>query len=206
MRNQIVLTCAVVLGVCLPLLAQTVAPDHLSKEEIAAAIAAPPNVGFVYIEDAGFTTPSFCQAQMPSESVFTPVGWLNALAIGKRKQYLPFNPTEEDTERVLTVVSDGCANGTPAGPTCETITRAVLLSDKAGTITVEAISESPIAQGWQNGYGATAACSNLVSRFSMADVQRVRNGKGEFLIATFDGATLLKIYTVKDKYIKKLGL
>ena len=40
----------------------------------------------------------------------------------------------------------------------------------------------------------------------MDDVKRVQNGKGEFLIATFNGATLLKIYTVKDKHIKKLGL
>ena len=180
--------------------------DHLSPDEITAAIAAKPNTGFVWIEDGGFSTPSLCQAQMPSESIFTPAGWLNALAISKRKQFLQFVPTEEDTERVLTVISDGCASGTPAGPRCETITRAVLLSDKAGTITAEAISQKAIAQNWQNGYGATAACSNLVSRFSMADVQRVRNGKGEFLIATFSGATLLKLYTVKDKHIKKLGL
>jgi len=40
----------------------------------------------------------------------------------------------------------------------------------------------------------------------MDDVTRVRNDKDEFLIATFSGATLLKIYAVKDKHIKKLGL
>lgn len=195
------LLCAVMQSV-----AQSKPVDRLSPEEVAAAIAAAPNTGYVYIEDAGFTAPSFCKAQMPSESIFTPAGWLNALAIGKRKQYLNFTPTEEDTERVLTVVSDGCANGTPAGPTCETISRAVLLSDKAGTVKAEAISQRPLAQTWQNGFGATAGCANLVSRFSMEDVNRVRKGKGEFLIATFNGATLLKIYTVKDKHIKKLGL
>jgi len=34
----------------------------------------------------------------------------------------------------------------------------------------------------------------------------IRGGKGEFLIATFNDATLLKIWTVKEKHIKKLGL
>jgi hypothetical protein len=45
-----------------------------------------------------------------------------------------------------------------------------------------------------------------VSQFSLAEVQKVRNGKGEFLIATFNGTQLLKTYTVKEKHIKKLGL
>jgi hypothetical protein len=197
---------AAILPLCRMTQGQSKPVDHLSPDEITAAIAAKPNTGFVYIEDGGFTTPSFCKAQMPSESIFTPVGWVNALALGKRKQFLTFTPSPDDTERVLTVISDGCANGTPAGPTCETITRTVLLSDKAGTVTAEAVSQKPMAQNWQNGYGATAACSNLMSRFSMGDVNRVRQGKGEFLIATFNGATLLKIYTVKDKHIKKLGL
>jgi hypothetical protein len=48
--------------------------DHLSAEEVEAAVAAKPDVGFAFIEDAGFVTPSMCQAQMPSESVFTPTG------------------------------------------------------------------------------------------------------------------------------------
>jgi hypothetical protein len=34
----------------------------------------------------------------------------------------------------------------------------------------------------------------------------VRDKKGEFLVATFDGAQLLKIYTVKEKHLKKLGM
>jgi hypothetical protein len=186
--------------------AQSKPIDHLSPEEVAAAVAAKPDTGFVWIVDEGFTTPSLCQAQMPSESVFTPAGWINAMSRNARKQYTQYAPTETDTQRVLTVLSKGCANGSPAGPVCETITRVVLLSDKAGTVTAEAVSENPLAQAWQNGYGASAACSSLVSRFSMEDVNRVRNGKGEFLIATFDGPRLLKIYTVKEKYLKKLGL
>jgi hypothetical protein len=44
-----------------------------------------------------------------------------------------------------------------------------------------------------------------VSQFSLADVQKVRNGKGEFLIATFNGTQLLKTYTVKEKQSRNLG-
>jgi hypothetical protein len=40
----------------------------------------------------------------------------------------------------------------------------------------------------------------------MDDVARVRKGHGEFLIATFGGSQLLKIYTVKEKHLKRLGL
>jgi hypothetical protein len=40
----------------------------------------------------------------------------------------------------------------------------------------------------------------------MSDVQKVRNAKGEFLIATFNEAYPLKTYTVKQKHIKQLGM
>jgi hypothetical protein len=181
-------------------------PDYLSTAEVAAAVAAPPNTGFVLIEDAGFATPSLCQAQMPSETVFTPEGWLNALSQAAKQQYLPFKPGPDDTLRVLRIISKGCANGTAAGPSCESITRVALLADKSGSFVAEAVKQYPMAQSWQNGYGATASCSALVSLFSMKDVARVRKSNGEFLIATFDGATPLKVYTVKEKHLRKLGM
>jgi hypothetical protein len=186
--------------------AQSTDLDHLSKDEIATAVAAKPNSGFVYIEDAGFTVPTDCQVQMPSEAVFTPLGWINAKAAEAKRSYLSFSPDPEDTARVLTVISKGCVNGTAAGPVCDTVSRVVLLSDRAGTAKVESLSQKPLAQAWQNGYGASANCSALLSRFSMDQIQHVRNSKGEFLIATFSGSTLLKIYTVKDKHLKKLGI
>jgi hypothetical protein len=145
-------------------LAKSKPVDHISSEEITAAIAAAPNTSFVYIEDGGFATPSLCQAQMPSESVFTPVGWINAMSRNAKKQYMQYVPTEIDTQRVLTVLSRGCANGSAARPVCETTTRVVLLSDKAGTITAEAVSQNPLGQAWQNGFGASAACSSFMKR------------------------------------------
>ena len=180
--------------------------DHLTANEIAAAIAAKPGSGAVYIMDGGFATPSLCEAQMPGEFIYTPVGWLNSLNSNAKSQYLPFDPKPSDTQRVLTVISYGCANGTPAGPVCQSITRVALLSDLKGTTVVEASDTSSLPQSWQNGFGAQAACSNLLAKFSMADVQKVRNGKGEFMVATFGGSQLLKVYTVKEKHLKKLGM
>lgn len=194
---------AVLLLVCV---AGAQASDHLSDAEVAAAVAAKPDSGFVYIEDMGFTTPSSCKAQIPSEAIFTPAGWVNVQSINARKQYLPFNPTEDDKLRVLRIISKGCADGTAAGPVCDTISRVALLSDKSGRVVVEATNQHPVTQSWQNGYGASTACSALVSQFSLPDVKKVQNSKGEFLIATFNGTQLLKTWTVKEKHVKKLGL
>ena len=140
------------------------------------------------------------------ESIFTPIGWLNALNINAKNQYKSFQPDSDDTLRALTIVSKGCVNGTTAGPVCDSITRVALLSDKAGGVVVEAIKEASGDHSWHNGFGASTSCSTMVSRFSLADVQKVRNNKGEFLIATFGGSTLLKVWTVKEKHVKKLGL
>lgn len=134
--------------------APTQVPDHLSEEEVSAAIAARPGAGFVYIEDMGFATPSVCAAQMPSESIFTPAGWLNAQSLNAKKQFLQFHPAPDDTLRVLTILSKGCASGTVAGPACTTITRVALVSDKSGKAVVEAVRQHPLVQSWQNGYGA----------------------------------------------------
>ncbi len=182
------------------------AVDQLSPEEIKAAIAAKPNSGFVSIMDGAFGTASACEVQMPDVDLFTPAGWVNARSQNARSQYLQFTPSAEDTGRYLRIVSHGCVNGTSAGPVCDSITRVVLLSDREGTVKVESLGDEPRPQAWHNGFGATASCSGLLSRFSMADVQKVRNSKGEFLVATFSGPTLLKIYTVKQKHLKQLGM
>jgi len=183
-------------------------PDHLSPAEVRAAIAAKPGIGFAYMEDmtTGLFTTTYCQAQSPSLSIYTPEGWLNARNIAVKQQFLPFNPEESDTRRVLTIISQGCASGTVAGPVCDSITRVALLSDFKGVVVIEAIENYPQSQGWHNGYGAQTVCSSLVSRFSMDDIQKVRQKNGQFVVATFNGTQLLKLYTVKEKYLKSLGL
>ena len=180
--------------------------NQLSQDEINAALTTRPDSGFVYIEDGGFTTPSRCPAQMPSVFIYTPAGWLKALSDGARRQYLPFKPGADDTLRALTIISRGCASGTAAGPVCESISRTALLSDLRGSTVVEAVTNTPVSQSWQNGFGASAVCSSLASKFLMSDVQKVRNKNGEFLVATFSGSQLLKVYTVKEKHLKKLAM
>lgn len=176
--------------------------DHLSPDEVNAAVSAKSGTGIATIVDMGFRASQSCVAQSPA----SPVGWLNSLSMGARKQYLQFEPKPEDTLRALTIISQGCANGSPAGPVCDSITRVALLSDIKGKVVVEAIASHPVSRSWQNGFGATAVCTSLLSKFSLSDVQNVQNNKGEFLVATFGGSQLLKTYTVKEKYIKKLGL
>jgi hypothetical protein len=180
--------------------------DHLSSDEVNAAASTPLVQGFLWLEDAGFTTPTLCQAQMPSLFIYTPTAWLRVMSQNARKQYLKFEPTPDDTLRALTIISHGCANSTPAGPVCDSITRVVLISDLVGSAVAEATESHPVSQSWQNGFGASAVCTSLVSRFLLTDVQKVRNDKGEFLVATFNGQTRLKVYTVKQKHIKKLGM
>lgn len=180
--------------------------DHLSQAEINNAVSAAPDIGFVRIEDMGFNSPSRCRAQMPSESIYTPAGWLNALSIIARSQFLPFEPKQEDTLRALTVVSKGCVGGTPAGPVCDSITRAVILSDPKGRVVVEAVSSHPLSGPWQNSFSVTTTCLSLLSKFAMTDVEKARNSKGEFIIATFRGTRPLKKYTVKEKHLKRLGM
>ena len=130
--------------------------DHLSDEEINAAVGAKPASGFAWIEDMSFASSS-CTAQNPALFVYTPSGWLNSLSRDARKQFLPFKPAPEDRLRALTIIAHGCAAGTAAGPVCDSITRVALLSDPNGTIVSEAVTSHSVTQSWQNGFGATAA-------------------------------------------------
>jgi hypothetical protein len=202
--SSFVVICAIA-SCCIALASQTPPADHLSSAEIAAAEA---SSGGVVEIDAGYLANSNCKGQPPSEKIFTPTGWLSTMSRQAKKQFLPYNPTADETARVLTVISKGCVAPTQAGPSCDSITRVVLISDKAGTVVVEAISQQPITQTWQNGYGAASSCaSTQISRFPLADVKKVQNDKGEFMIATFNGATLLRIYKVTAKNVKDdLGL
>jgi hypothetical protein len=202
--RTIILVAAIV--ACLSAIAQSPAEDHLTPDEVKVAAATKPGIGFVEIIDRDMFVASSCTAQAPEEFLYTPDGWLSALSAVAKHQYLPFNPSPDDTLRALTIVSYGCALGSPSGPSCDSITRVALISDVGGSVVVEALTSHSRPITWQNGYGATAACNNLVSKFALADVQKVRNAKGEFLIVTFAGSTLLKTYTVKAKFIKNLGL
>lgn len=180
--------------------------DHLSEAEISTALAAKTNSGAVYIEDVRFL--KNCDAQASALFIYTPEAWLRLLSINAREQYLQFRPGEADRLRALTISATGCARVERMvnGPTCESVTRVILLSDPAGSIVIESFANGSTEKTWRNTFGAAVTCSSLVSRFSMADVQKVRNRNGEFMVATFNGAQLIKLYAVKGKYLKQLGM
>lgn len=71
---------------------------------------------------------------------------------------------------------------------------------------VEAIKNEPWTQAWQNGFGASAACSALVSKFSLNDLEKVRDKDGGFLVATFSGSQARRIYSVKKTQLQPLGM
>lgn len=202
MRNAKVIAIAVMLFACHAALAQS---DHLSQSEIDAAAKAKPHSGFAWIMDMGLSSDN-CNAQYPSIYVYTPAGWLNALSISTHRQFLPFTPTTDDTLRALTIIAHGCAAGTAAGPVCDSITRVALLSDQKGGTVVEAVASHPVTESWQNGFGARTVCASIVSQFLLSDVQKVRDPKGEFFVGVFGNGGPLKIYKVKEKYVKDLGM
>lgn len=163
----------------------------------------------VKVGDKGFTflidmASSECDAQQSAEYIYTPTAWLAVQNYKAKQQFLPFSPSEEDRMRSLTIVSRGCARGSNAGPLCTSITRTVLLSDKDGTQVVEAEVQHDLPSTWQNGFGTSASCLSLLSKFPLDAVKKIRNAKGEFYIATFSGSTRIKVYQVKEKYAKRL--
>ena len=139
-----------------------------------------------------------------AEFIYTPDGWLKALSTGAKNQFLPFQPSETDTLRSMTIISQGCANGTAAGPVCDSITRVVLLSDAHGAIVVESTDSRPLSQAWQNGFGARAACSSLVSKFPMDKVRAVQNKTKEVVVngrplPDADIVSILRNWTAGDR-------
>ena len=178
-------------------------PTHLSDEQIKAAISGPEG-GVVQFHD--ILSINGCKAQSREALVFSPAGLLWVLNASARKQFRPFQPTESETLNALTIFGKGCVGRTADGPVCESITRIVLLSDKHGTIVVEASKSEETPHVWQNEFGATSTCSSIMSKFAMDDVKKVQNANGEFFIAIFDKTAPLKIFEVKGKNLRTLGL
>src|ERR1041385_5059269 len=184
---------SLVLAACLcslPIAAQD--NDHLSASEVKSALEQGGG-GYVYIEDGNLFAAGNCKAQIPSLAIWTTAGWLNALKAEAKRQFLPFQPKDEDTVRALTIIARGCASGTLAGPVCDSVTRLALVSDSHAEVAVEAIRQESVSQTWHNGFGVQAACAALAARFAVADVRKVQDSRGEFSVAVFDGTNLLKI-------------
>jgi hypothetical protein len=148
-------------------------------------------------------------AQAPTITILTPQAIIAQRSRLARKQYLTYQPSADDTQRAITIVAEGIAVGSSAGPRCSSIARVALLSDKAGRIVQEAESAETNYGEWQNGFGATSDCQCLKARFSLWKVQRVQANaaNGEFLVAVFyENVPDPRLFKVKKRYLRRLGI
>ena len=181
------------------------AAGMLSDEEVKLALEGKGKDHWVLIQDMGLMAAQ--GNQVPTISLFMPEAVLGIQAQSAKKQFTHYEPTEEDKRKSLMVVAHGYAGKTIADG-CTSITRIVLLSDSSGGIVKEAYLTEPLSETWRNGFGATNECQALRAKFSLDDVQTVRQAapNGEFLVAVFSGSVNTKMYKIKKKHQSKLTL
>jgi hypothetical protein len=191
-----------------PTIAPNVPPtaiDVLSDEEVKAGLSGQGKDHLVSIQDMGLMAAQ--GNQVPSIILYMPEAVLAIRAESAKKQFIQYEPAEEEKRRSLMIVAQGYAGKTIADG-CTTITRVVLLSDPSGRVVQEAYLSEPLEETWRNGFGATNRCQALRAKFSIADVRKVKAAapEGEFLVAVFAGTVNTKMYKVKKKHQAKLGL
>ncbi|MHB8502100.1 MAG: hypothetical protein ACYDHE_14310 [Candidatus Acidiferrales bacterium] len=177
----------------------------LSDDEVQQAISGKRSDRWATIEDMGLMAAQ--GNQVPKIILFMPEAVLAIRAEAAKKQFVKYEPTEEDKRRSLMIVAQGYA-GTTIAEGCTSITRVVLLSDPSGGVVQEAYLSEPLEELWRNNFGATNNCQALRTKFSLEDVQKVRAAapNGEFFVAVFSGTVNTKTYKVKKKHQSKLGL
>jgi hypothetical protein len=187
--------------------------EFLSTNEIQAAIAGSGKNHHIHLTDVGGNllrdmaaglSCSSCSTVEAGIDVYLSDALIALRSELARRQYLPYTPAQEDTQRGMVVFAQGWIGTITTG--CQSITRIALLSDVSGAVVEEAYLSNPADSEYQNAFGARINCQTLEARFSMESVERVKSGSpnGEFLIAVFVGTTH-KAYTLKRKHQAKLG-
>jgi hypothetical protein len=178
--------------------------DVLSDDEVKLALSGSGLNHWVMIEDAGLMAAQ--GNQVPAITLYMPEAILGIQAESAKKQFIRYEPEEEDKRRSLTIVARGYAGKTIAEG-CTSITRIVLLSDPTGSVVQEAYLSEPLGETWRNAFGSTNECQSLRAKFSLTDVHKVKQAAsdGEFLVAVFSGSVNTKMYKVKKKHQSKLG-
>lgn len=158
--------------------------DVLSEEDVRLAVKGKGRDHWTRIKDMGLMAAQ--GNQVPSIDLYMPEAVLALRAESAKKQFLRYEPAEEDKSRSLTVVANGYAGRTIADG-CTSITRVALVSDSSGRIVEEAYSSEPLEEIWRNSFGATDRCQALRTKFSLDKVYRVRVAAqdGEFFVAVF---------------------
>jgi hypothetical protein len=185
--------------------ARTRPSDLLSPDEVNQALSGNGRNHWVLVEDMGLMAAQ--GNQVPSVTLYMPEAVLAIQAESAKKQFIHYEPSEDDIRRSLLVVAQGYA-GKTITEGCTSITRVVLVSDPSGRVVKEAYLSEPLEEKWRNNFGATNRCQALRAEFSMNDVHEVRAAapNGEFLVAVFSGAVNTKMYKVKKKHQAKLSL
>jgi len=186
---------------------QTQSVEMLSEDEVKSALAGNGKDHYVQINDAGFMAAQGALGTLPHITLFMPEAIIAIKVEQAKKQFLSYEPSEEDRKRSLTVFAQGYI-GSTYQEGCISVTRVVLLSNPSGGTVEEAYSSEPGNETWANAYGATNHCQWLRAKFPMAAVKGVQAAApdGEFYVAVFAGARNTKTYKIKHKYEAKLGL
>ena len=163
--------------------------EMLSEDEVKSALAGSGKDRYVQINDAGFMAAQGALGTLPHITLFTPEAIIAIKKEQAKKQFLSYEPSEEDRKRLWTVVAQGYI-GKTYQEGCVSVTRVVLLSSPSGGLVEEAYSSEPGTETWANAFGAANQCQWLKARFSIATVKRVQAAaqEGEFYVAVFAGA------------------
>jgi hypothetical protein len=145
--------------------------------------------------------------QIPQIDIYMPDAWIATQAKYAKSQYQKYDP-KPDSLKAITVVAVGIVIGTNSGPSCDSVSRIALISDKEGGVVVEAVQTDSVSSSWHNGFGASAACKSATSKFLLGDLEKVRAASkdGQFIVGVFYEGGSRKLYTVKKQYLKELGL
>ena len=123
--------------------------DVLSDDEVKLAVSGKGKDHLVLIQDMGLMAAQ--GNQVPTITLYMPEAVLAIRAESAKKQFIRYEPAEEDKRRSLMVVAQGYA-GTTIAEGCTSITRIVLLSDPSGGLVQEAYMSEPLAETWRNGF------------------------------------------------------
>jgi hypothetical protein len=177
----------------------------LSDDEVRQALNGKGKGHWVSIEDMGLMAAQ--GNQVPKITLYMTDAVLAIGAESAKKQFINYEPTEEDKKKSLMIVAYGYAGKTIAEG-CTPITRVVLLSDPSGGVVEEAYLSEPSSQVWRNNFGAINDCQALRTKFSLEAVEKVRTAasNGEFFVAVFSGTVNTKTYKIKRKHQSKLDL
>lgn len=179
----------------------------LNSDEVNAALNGAGKNHYVNILDMSLNPLTPTGQRIPSLALYMPEAILAIVGESSRKQFLRAEPTEEQKRRSLTVIAEGWV-GDKVTDGCTSITRIVLISDTSGRVVQEAYLSEPLDETWRNNFGASNTCQALRAKFSLDDVERIKNSatNGEFYIAVFAGSANTKTYKIKKKHQSKLGL